>query len=105
MIVAVIFAAHLIFSLLIFTKKWQDEGIAAAFLNVALVGILFSVGWSITGIIAKALLDQKGFGLYFDRDTFSLALLSAGEYFFYRMYFKDLFSSDHNITEADMEKQ
>jgi hypothetical protein len=105
MIAALIFAAHLVFTLVIFTKKWQDEGTAGAFLNIALVGILFSVGWSITGIIAKAVMEQEGFGIYFDRDTFSLALLTAGEYFFYRMYFKDLFSAEKKVTEAGTEKQ
>jgi hypothetical protein len=105
MIAAFIFAAHLIFTLVIFTKKWQDEGIAAAFLNVALIGILFSVGWSITGIIAKALMEQKGLGIYFDRDTFSLSLLTAGEYFFYKMYFKDIFTGRPDIIEAGKEKQ
>jgi hypothetical protein len=105
MIAALIFAAHLVFTLIIFTKKWQDEGLAAAFLNVALIGILFSVGWSITGIISKTIMEQKGFGLYFDRDAFSLTLLSFGEYFFYKMYFKDLFSETGNLTEAGKEKQ
>jgi hypothetical protein len=105
MIAAFIFAAHLLFTLIIFTKKWQNEGLPAAFLNIALIGILFSVGWSITGIIAKALMEQKGLGFHFDRDTFSLTLLTAGEYFFYRMYFKDIFSGENEITEAGTEKQ
>jgi len=105
MIAALIFAAHLVFTLIIFTKKWQDEGLPGAFLNIALIGILFSVGWSITGIIAKAVMEQKGLGLHFDRDTFSLALLTAGEYFFYKMYFKDVFSGDKKITEDGTEKQ
>jgi hypothetical protein len=105
MAAALIFAAHLVFTLIIFTKKWQEEGLSAAFLNVALVAILFSVGWSITGIISKALMEQKGFGLYFDRDAFSLTLLTAGEYLFYRMYFKDLFTETEKLTEDGKEKQ
>ncbi len=100
MITAFIFFVHLIFALIVFTKKWQDENTTSAFLNLGLVGILFAVGWSITGIIAKALMDTEGFGIYFDRDTFSLVLLSIAEYFFYRLYYKDLF-----ITEDGKEKQ
>ena len=99
MITAFIFFAHLTFTLIVFTKKWQDENLSAAFTNLALIGILFAVGWSITGMITKLLMSPKGFGLYFDGDTFSLTILSIAEYFFYRMYYSDLFS------EAGKEKQ
>jgi hypothetical protein len=94
MIAALIFFGHLVFSLIVFTKKWQDEKLSSGFMNLALIGILFAVGWSISGMIAKALMEQKGFGLYFDRDTFSLAILSIGEYLFYKMYYSDLFTED-----------
>lgn len=100
MIIAFIFFAHLIFALFIFTKKWQEDSLTTAFLNVGLIGILFAVGWSITGIIAKFLMEEEGFGIYFDRDTFSLSLLTLGEYFFYRIYYQD-----EPSTEAGMEKQ
>jgi uncharacterized membrane protein YhdT len=99
MITAFIFFAHLTFSLIVFTKKWQEENMSSGFINLALIGILFAVGWSITGMISKLLMDQKGFGLYFDMDTFSLTILSIGEFIFYRMYYSDLFS------EAGTEKQ
>jgi uncharacterized membrane protein YhdT len=99
MITAFIFFAHLVFSLIVFTKKWQDENLSSGFVNLALIGVLFAVGWSITGVIAKLLMDMKGIGLYFDRDTFSLTILSIGEYLFYRMYYKDI------VSEDDKEKQ
>lgn len=89
MISAFIFFIHLLFALIIFTKKWQTESLKSGFLNLGLIAVLFAVGWSITGIIAKALLEEKGFGLYFDRDTFSLTLLTVGEFFFYRIYYKE----------------
>lgn len=100
MIIAVIFFAHFLFALIIFTKKWQEDSLSTAFLNLALIGILFAVGWSITGIIAKFIIDEKGFGMHFDRDTFSLTLLTIGEYFFYRIYYKE-----EPAIEAGMEKQ
>ncbi|MDP2301337.1 MAG: hypothetical protein Q8N03_02790 [Ignavibacteria bacterium] len=100
MITAFIFFIHLYFSLLVFTKKWQNEGLSSGFTNLALIGILFAVGWSITGIFAKLLMEPVGFGIYFDRDTFSLTLLSISEYFFYKMYYKDTF-----FIEADKEIQ
>lgn len=100
MIIAFIFFLHFLFALIIFTVKWQEEKLSAAFLNVGLIGILFAVGWSISNIIAKALMEPKGFGLYFDRDTFSLTLLTLAEYFFYRIYY-----GRDDTTEADKETQ
>jgi len=88
MISAFIFFAHFIFLLLIFTWKWQREGISGAVLNVSLILILFAVGWTITGMIAKFLMEPEGFGLYYDRDTFSLTLLTIIEILFYRFYYK-----------------
>ena len=98
MISAFIFFAHFLFILIIFTWKWQSDGISAAFINVALILILFAVGWAITGMISQLLMEPKGFGLYFDRDTFSLALLTIVEFFFYRIYYKE-------PTVAGKEKQ
>ena len=105
MIIAFIFFAHIIFALIIFTKKWQEENLSTAFLNVALIGILFAVGWSITGIIAKLIMEPKGLGVFFDRDTFSLLLLTIGEYFFYRVYYKEKSSGDEPIIEDGKEIQ
>jgi hypothetical protein len=91
MLTAFIFFIHLYFSLVVFTKKWQGEGLSSGFTNLALIGILFAVGWSITGVFAKLLMEPEGLGIYFDRDTFSLTLLTIAESFFYKMYYKDTF--------------
>lgn len=99
MVSAIIFSMHLIFALIVFTKKWQDENISSAFLNVGLIAILFSVGWTVTGMISQAIMSPKGFGIFFDRDAFSLTILSITEFFFYKMYYGNLF------TEDDKEKQ
>lgn len=89
MISAIIFSAHLIFALVIFTKKWQDENLKSGFINLTLIGILFAVGWSISGIIAKLIMEPKGLGILYDRDAFSLTILSVAEYFFYNFYYKE----------------
>ncbi len=94
MVPAFIFAIHIIFALIVFTKKWQDEKLSAAFLNIGLIAILFSVGWTITGMISQAVMSPRGFGFYFDRDAFSLTLLTASEFFFYRIYYSDIFTED-----------
>lgn len=98
MISAFIFFAHLFFALYIFTKKWQEESVSVAFQNMALIGILFAVGWAITGMIAKLLMKPEGFGVQFDMDTFSLSLLAIGEFFFYKYYYKE---SNKPITTED----
>ena len=87
MIAAFIFFSHFIFILLIFTWKWQRDGISGAIMNVSLILVLFAVGWTITGMIAKLVMEPKGLGLYYDRDTFSLTLLTLIEFFFYRIYY------------------
>ncbi len=99
MITAVIFFAHFIFALVIFTKKWQEESLVAGVLNIALIGILFSVGWTLTGIAVKYIMKPEGLGILYDRDAFSLTLLSIAEFFFYKMYYKD------EPTEGDKEIQ
>lgn len=100
MIISLIFFIHLLFSLVIFTIKWQEEKISTAFLNIALIAVLFAVGWSIASIIAKAVMEPKGLGIHFDRDTFALTLLTIGEYFFYRFYYKPI-----QTIEGDKGKQ
>ncbi|NCQ18339.1 MAG: hypothetical protein COZ80_00430 [Ignavibacteria bacterium CG_4_8_14_3_um_filter_37_9] len=99
MIAAFIFFAHYIFTIIIFTKKWQDENLSGALLNIGLIGVLFAVGWTMTTMLAKIVMEPEGFGIYYDRDTFALTLLALAEYFFYRMYYKDAF------IEAGTEKQ
>ena len=104
MITAFIFFVHLIFALIIFTKKWQDEGLKSGFLNLALIGILFSVGWSIATIIAKIFMEPEGLGIFYDRDTFSLTILSIAEYFFYRSYYASP-GGNETVIEGGKEKQ
>jgi hypothetical protein len=89
MISAFIFFIHFIFALIIFTKKWQEDGLSSSFLNVGLILILFAVGWTLTSMLAKFLMEPKGLGLYFDRDTFSLSLLTLIEMAFYKLYYKE----------------
>lgn len=99
MITAIIFFVHFIFTLIIFTKKWQEEGLSSAWMNVGLIAILFAVGWTVTGIIAKILMEQEGFGIHFDRDTFSLTLLTIMEVFFYRVYYRETVIEDGKETQ------
>lgn len=97
MISALIFAAHLVFVSYIFTKKWQDESLSSAFINLALVIVLFAVGWSIATSVVKIFIEPKGFGIQFDADTISLTLLTIVEYFFFKFYY----ANDKEVTEVE----
>ena len=73
---------------------------SAGLINVILIVILFAVGWSLTTMLAKLLFEPKGFGIQFDRDTISLAVLTVCEYFFYRIYY-----GEKTVIEAGKEIQ
>ncbi len=88
MIAAIIFITHFIFALIIFIKKFRSDGLSIAAMNLVLIVILFGVGWTVTGLISKLLMDQEGFGIEFNRDTFSLSLLTIIEIVFYWYYYK-----------------
>ncbi|PKL82434.1 MAG: hypothetical protein CVV24_10070 [Ignavibacteriae bacterium HGW-Ignavibacteriae-3] len=103
MITALIFTAHIIFMAVIFTKKWQDESLSSAFINLALIVILFAVGWSISTSLVKLVIDSKGFGIQFDADAISLTVLIIFEFFFYRFYYRDDKSGTQASTEDDKE--
>ncbi|AFN75232.1 hypothetical protein MROS_2000 [Melioribacter roseus P3M-2] len=87
MTAALLMALHLIFIAYIFALKYQEESIGSAFLNVALIIILFTVGWSISSSIVKIFFDSEGISLELNADTISLILLSIAEFFFYRFYY------------------
>ncbi len=88
MIAILIFYIHVIFGLYIFTKRWQEEGLGAAFLILIFVGIIFSVGWTISYLIASLIFPPEGLGKFYNRDTISLTILTIFEYFFYTAYFR-----------------
>lgn len=87
MIAALLMTLHLIFIVYIFVMKYQEESLGSAFLNVALIIILFTVGWSISSSIVKIFFNSEGISLELNSDTISLILLSIGEFFFYRFYY------------------
>lgn len=103
MISALIFSAHLVFIAVIFTKKWQDESLSQAFINLALIVVLFAVGWSISTSVVKLVIDNKGFGIQFDADAISLTILAIAEYFFYRFYYREDQNKKSIPTEDDKE--
>ena len=99
MITALIFAAHIVFIIVVFTKKWQNNSMSDALQNVVFIIILFSVGWPLLTMVLKVFIEQEGLGKNFDRDTIVLTILSIIEFFFYKFYYAELF-----ISSTDKEK-
>jgi uncharacterized membrane protein YhdT len=93
MVIVFIFLIHIIFIVYVFTKRVKKESFGIALIDLSLIIILFSVGWSLTAMLSKMFWETEGFGKYFDRDTISLTVLTIAEYFFYKIYYKDLFST------------
>jgi len=90
MIELIIFHLHILAALFGFTKNWQTRGIKEGLLAIAIIGLMFSIGWSITGTLAYLIMPYKWNTTYFTRDTLSLILLLIPEiYFFYHFIYKD----------------
>ena len=90
MVTLFVFYIHTVAAVYAFTDQYQDEGIGAGTLAVAFMGIVFSVGWSISTFILKFIIDERGFGMYFNRDALSLAVLTIGEAAFYYFFLKGM---------------
>jgi hypothetical protein len=97
MIALVIFYVHIIAVTALFTYHYQREGFGAGMLTVGFFGIIFAVGWSISTLILKLLISEKGLGMMADRSALSLALLTMAEAVFYHLYYR---GSDEKKTTA-----
>ncbi len=83
MVTLFVFYLHTIAAVTLFTKRWQDAHTGEGFLAVGFLALIFSVGWSISTFILKLFMDEKGFGIWLDRDALSLLLLTVGEATFF----------------------
>ncbi len=93
MVIALIFVIHIVFVFYVLIKRWRNESISSALIDLFLIIILFSVGWSISTMVSKLFWDPIGFGKHFDRNAIALFLLTIVEFFFYRIYYKDLLTT------------
>ncbi len=93
MVNAFIFLIHFVFVVFVLYKISKTENMGNAILNLILIVVLFTVGWSFISFILKLFLPTQGFGKEFDRDTISLTLLTIVEFFFYKSYYAPLFTS------------
>ena len=87
MIELLIFHLHICASLYAFTKNWQNRGLKEGFLAVMTIGLIFSIGWALTGFIANIIMPAKFNTRFFTKDTLSLLLLLIPEFFFFKYFF------------------
>lgn len=88
MIPVVVFYAHVVFLVYIFTKNLIEEGGVNAFLSILFIIVIFSVGWTFSEFLLGFFIKPEGFGLMFPRAAFSLILLTIIEIIFYKFYYK-----------------
>ncbi|MCP5062120.1 MAG: hypothetical protein GY936_06615 [Ignavibacteriae bacterium] len=99
MVIAFIFLLHIILTIYVFVKKQKSDSLSAAFIDLILIIIIFTVGWSISTMICKIFWEPIGFGIHFDRDTIALTLLTIGEFLFYRIYYKNINDNELHKNE------
>lgn len=87
MIASFIFFLHIVGAAYAFARGYVDHKLSDAFMSVAFVGIIFSVGWTMAGFIVHFFLPEKGFGPWLDSDTISLILVLFFEVLLYGGYF------------------
>lgn len=87
MIEVCIFHLHIIGALYAFTVRWQDESLKEGFLAVGLIGLIFMIGWAITGGLARLITPTGGFATWLTADTVSLILLIIPEFIIFRMLY------------------
>ena len=61
MIAAFIFYLHIVGAIYAFASGYVREKLSEAFMIVAFVAIIFSVGWTIAGFIVRFFLPVHGF--------------------------------------------
>lgn len=88
MIPLIVFYLHIVAAVWAFTKRWQEEGLKEGFLAVAFMGLIFTVGWTLTTLSLQVIISPKGFGPGLDRDSLTLLLLTVGEAVFYYWYLR-----------------
>ncbi|TAE31891.1 MAG: hypothetical protein EAZ92_02150 [Candidatus Kapaibacterium sp.] len=87
MIEVFIFHLHIVGALYAFTLRWQDDSLKEGVLAVGLMGLIFMIGWAITGGVARIITPAGGFAPWLTADTLSLVLLVIPEIFVFRMLF------------------
>jgi hypothetical protein len=84
----VVFYLHIVAIAGVYTRRWQEEGLAEGFLAVFFMALIFFVGWSMASFVMKFFMTAGNAGGGWNRDSASLLLLTAAEGVFYYFYLK-----------------
>lgn len=83
----VIYHLHIVGFLYAFTRRWQEDGLKGGFLALSICALVFVIGWSLTGTIARMVMDAPTTPTWFTPDTLSLVMLLIPETAFFWMFF------------------
>jgi hypothetical protein len=89
MIPLLVFYCHIVAVAALYTRRWQEEGLVEGILAVFFMGVIFFVGWGVASFLLKLVMAPGAPGDFFNRDSASLLLLTAGEAVFYYFYLRD----------------
>ncbi|MBN1448308.1 MAG: hypothetical protein JXA28_10295 [Bacteroidetes bacterium] len=87
MIAILVFYIHIVGAVYAFSKGYIEHKLVDAFMSLAFVAIIFSVGWTLAGFIVRFFFPEKGLGPLLDNDTISLVLVTIFELILYGTYF------------------
>lgn len=87
MIDIIIYYLHIIGAIYAFAKIWQNGSAKEGGLAVAIIALVFSIGWALTGTVAHTIMPDSWDSTYFTVDTLSLILLVIPESFFFNFFF------------------
>lgn len=87
MIAILVFYLHIVGAVYAFSKGYVEHKLVDAFMSLAFVAIIFSVGWTLAGFIVRFFFPEQGLGTWFDNDTVSLILVTLFEAILYGTYF------------------
>lgn len=89
MIPLLVFYIHIVAFTYFFVREYGREGLSAGFVTLGFLILIFSVGWTISTMIFKYIIDDAGFGIWLNRDALSLAALTLCEAVIYYFYFRE----------------
>lgn len=89
---------HFVGAIYAFTKNWQEDNVKQGFLSILILGLTFTILWSLSGTVARLIFPDDWNNLYFTSDTLSLILLVIPEMvFFYFFFIKEHNKNIQNI--------
>ncbi len=87
MIELLIFHLHIAAAVYAFVKNFQNRGMKDALLALGVIGLVFAIGWALTGTLAYHIYPSDWNSIYFTSDSLALLLLLIPEAVFFKLFF------------------